>query len=288
MHFNLYTDVKAFRRDTFDTLMRHEAQNLVPLGNVIIGYEGKDTTGWRKPENWFMAAVTNNGAVLLTALMTPPHNLTLYATDNIINDEAITVLIDGLSAHNVTLPGVMTESVLAEHFARMYSKAADVNYALDKSMRLYELLKVNYKLPPNLTLRLARDGDMAFLPYWIEGFNHECFGNPLTVNDDTEGYRYHIRKERLYVLEDNGTPVSIAQINRQMVTVCGVSLVYTPPYFRKRGYATAATAEISRAALGKGFERCALYTDLANPTSNSIYMKIGYVPVCDSSMYRFF
>lgn len=30
-------------------MMRHEAQNLIPLGNVIIGNEGKDKAGWRDP-----------------------------------------------------------------------------------------------------------------------------------------------------------------------------------------------------------------------------------------------
>ncbi|WP_258168253.1 GNAT family N-acetyltransferase [Paenibacillus sp. AR247] len=32
-------------------------------------------------------------------------------------------------------------------------------------------------------------------------------------------------------------------------------------------------AQISQLALDKGFTKCVLYTDLANPTSNSIYQK---------------
>ena len=32
---------------------------------------------------------------------------------------------------------------------------------------------------------------------------------------------------------------------------------------------------------------CVLFTDLANPTSNSVYTRIGYAPVCDFSLYRF-
>jgi len=32
---------------------------------------------------------------------------------------------------------------------------------------------------------------------------------------------------------------------------------------------------------------CFLYTDLANPTSNKIYMDIGWEPVCDSIDYAF-
>jgi len=66
-----------------------------------------------------------------------------------------------------------------------------------------------------------------------------------------------------------------------------VAFVYTPPYYREKGYATSCVAQISQIALEKGFTKCVLYTDLANPISNSIYQKIGYVPVCDSLMLKF-
>jgi predicted GNAT family acetyltransferase len=59
--------------------------------------------------------------------------------------------------------------------------------------------------------------------------------------------------------------------------------VYTPPEHRRRGYATILVAELSRWLLGRGHRACFLYTDLANPTSNSIYGKIGYRRVCDSA-----
>ena len=32
---------------------------------------------------------------------------------------------------------------------------------------------------------------------------------------------------------------------------------------------------------------CFLYTDLANPTSNAIYERIGYVRICDSAEIAF-
>jgi hypothetical protein len=32
-------------------------------------------------------------------------------------------------------------------------------------------------------------------------------------------------------------------------------------------------------------ERSLIYTDLANPTSNHVYQTIGYLPVCDASLY---
>ena len=44
MQFKVYTDDYKFYNDTYGVLMRHEAQNLILLGNIIIGNEGKDKT----------------------------------------------------------------------------------------------------------------------------------------------------------------------------------------------------------------------------------------------------
>jgi predicted GNAT family acetyltransferase len=59
-------------------------------------------------------------------------------------------------------------------------------------------------------------------------------------------------------------------------------MVYTPPHLRKQGYATSCVAALTQRMLDSGKRFCCLYTDLTNPTSNAIYQKIGYQPVCDS------
>lgn len=58
-------------------------------------------------------------------------------------------------------------------------------------------------------------------------------------------------------------------------------MVYTPPAARGRGYASACVAALSQRVLDDGAHFCMLYTDLANPVSNAIYQRIGYVPVAD-------
>ena len=286
MRFNLYRDVRDFYRDTYDVLMRHEAQNLISLGNVILGNEGRDKTSWRDPANWLMATVTYEGAIVLIAVMTPPHNLTLYATDNIIYNDALSCLISGIKETSFETPGVMSDKILAEYFAKAWAEATGMNWRVQKDMRIYELLEVNPDIPLIGTLRTARDSDMAFFPYWLEGFNSDCFGQSPTAKSDEENYRYLLDKD-VFILEDNGTPVSMAHIKRAMQTVSGVSGVYTPPYLRGKGYATSCVAGVSRIVLERGFTKCVLYTDLANPTSNSIYQKIGYRPICDSLEIKF-
>jgi len=287
MQFRLYTDVHKFYNDTYDVLMRHEAQNMIPLGNIIIGNEGNDKTEWRDPANWFMAAISDADGIQLTAIMTPPHNITLYATDNIINPEAVNCLIDGLKDRE--LPGVTTEKTLAEYFAKEYTSCRGITFTTTMNQRIYELTAVNPDVQRFGSLRLLEEKDMYFFPYWVEAFHAaKSYGNTeMSIPQDAELYRYRLSAKKLYVLEDNGIPVSMAGYTREMQTAIGVAFVYTPPYYREKGYATSCVAQISQIALEKGFTKCVLYTDLANPTSNSIYQKIGYVPVCDSLMLKF-
>lgn len=58
-----------------------------------------------------MATVFDKGNSVLTALMTPPYNLTLYSTDNEMRPEALDCLIAGLRQENI--PSVMSDKVQA-------------------------------------------------------------------------------------------------------------------------------------------------------------------------------
>jgi predicted GNAT family acetyltransferase len=66
-----------------------------------------------------------------------------------------------------------------------------------------------------------------------------------------------------------------------------IGSVYTPPEYRRRGYASACTAATCEFILASGRSFATLFTDLANPTSNRIYQAIGFEPVCDAVQYGF-
>ena len=75
-----------------------------------------------------------------------------------------------------------------------------------------------------------------------------------------------------------------------MRTVCGIARigpVYTPSEHRRRGYAAACTAAVSQHVLDHHAEGCVLYTALANPTSNTIYRRLGYEAVAETLRYKF-
>jgi predicted GNAT family acetyltransferase len=85
----------------------------------------------------------------------------------------------------------------------------------------------------------------------------------------------------------DGTPVSMAGALPKVAGQIRIAPVYTPPALRGRGYASAVTAAVSRAALTAGADEVLLFTDLANPTSNALYQRIGYRPVRDFAVHTF-
>ena len=87
--------------------------------------------------------------------------------------------------------------------------------------------------------------------------------------------------------EDGGRPVSAVAFGSPTPAGIRIGPVYTPRELRGRGYASALTAHVSAQQLAAGRRFCFLYTNLANPTSNKIYVDIGYERVCDSVEYAF-
>jgi predicted GNAT family acetyltransferase len=67
-------------------------------------------------------------------------------------------------------------------------------------------------------------------------------------------------------------------------SACRVSM--RPPKNGNMGYAEACVHALSKRLRDAGY-RCILHTDLANPTSNSIYRRIGYRAVAEALRYRF-
>jgi predicted GNAT family acetyltransferase len=154
------------------------------------------------------------------------------------------------------------------------------------AQRIYRLDCVNSVSVVPGRIRLATLADKDLVSSWIRAFSidiNEGSNPDLRESDITQ----RIEKGGIYLWEDTGRPVSMAGKTRPTEHGMAVSLVYTPPEFRRRGYATACVAGVCGGILKSGYDFCTLYTDLSNPTSNSIYMKIGFKPVCDSVEHIF-
>jgi predicted GNAT family acetyltransferase len=117
----------------------------------------------------------------------------------------------------------------------------------------------------------------------VELFLRETFS---PVQDDAAGARFvdtaNQVDDRFVLWDVDGTPVSMAMLRAPASGVSRIGPVFTPPDRRGHGYGSAVTAATADLAHRSGTADVVLLADLANPTSNAIYQRIGFEPVCDS------
>ncbi|MBO1337680.1 GNAT family N-acetyltransferase [Streptomyces sp. VRA16 Mangrove soil] len=160
------------------------------------------------------------------------------------------------------------------------------------AQRLYVLGELAPPAPaPPGTARVAGPADRDLLARWFKEFSDEAAGgieDRLTREQALAwaDSRISYGGATLWLAPD-GTPVALAGVTRLVGGSVRVAPVYTPKELRGRGYGGAATAEVSRAALAAGADAVVLFTDLANPTSNALYQRLGYRPVRDFTVLRF-
>jgi predicted GNAT family acetyltransferase len=153
-------------------------------------------------------------------------------------------------------------------------------------MRLYRLGRLTPPEPaPDGAPRVAGDRDRDLLIEWFEAFAREV--NDPSGQDHAVAVDDRLSYGGVTVWETAGAPVSLAGVTRVTRGMARVAPVYTPPPLRGRGYAGAVTAAVSQGALDAGATEVVLYTDLANPTSNSLYQHLGYRAVEDRLALHF-
>jgi predicted GNAT family acetyltransferase len=123
---------------------------------------------------------------------------------------------------------------------------------------------------------LADAADVPLAVRWFEEFS-EAIGEG-SGNIPTQA-RNRVAAGRLVLWVLDGVPVSMAGVSPVIAGQGRVAPVYTPTELRGRGYAGMATVAASRALIAAGADEVLLYTDLANPTSNALYQRLGYRPV---------
>ena len=236
----------------------------------------------------YLATVEDEGELIVAAVMTPPFRLTITSNQLDISEEALSLLIHNLREQGWSVPGVMGPAAISDHFARTWTRRTGEVAQVRTHERLFELTKVIAPRPGPGSLQVATPADSTLVVRWIQAFQEEALGILLSDEDALGWARTRIDNGEIYfwVLED-GSIVSLIGTTRPLSRVISIGPVYTPPEMRGHGYALRSVAVLSQRLLDGGWERCSLFTDLSNPTSNSIYQQLGYRAVCDFNEYDF-
>ena len=187
--------------------------------------------------------------------------------------DAAPAAAEALAVLDPEMPGVNGPRELAEAFALAWAELTGAELREAMSGRLYQLGDLRVPTVPGAA-RVATEDDVALLASWRNAFQLEALGHERDADRAEETIRLWMARGDLYLLwEHDGEPVSWAHTGAPIDGMSRVGPVYTPPEWRGRGYGSAVTAAVSRWARDAGARHVLLFTDLDNPTSNSIYQK---------------
>ena len=167
-------------------------------------------------------------------------------------------------------------------FSRLWSEASGHANQHLMDQGLYELRSVEMPDAAGGRLIRAQDQHRNILRALVEGFV-SCFPEqPMTPEKITKRVDRFLREERAFLWQTiDRDCVSLAAVVRESPNASSISWVYTPPEHRQQGHAARLVAALSQAQIDAGKIACNLHTDLANPTSNGIYKRIGFRKIAE-------
>jgi GNAT superfamily N-acetyltransferase len=275
-------DAVEFLRIAGALLERDEARNQLPLG--IAGNLMARPDAFEVVRFW---VVRDGDEPVAAAVRTDSFNLVLGDPSS---ETALGPLLDAVAADDPEVPGIVGNVPFVEPAAERLAGASGRTAERILSQGVYGLTGVRDVPRAPGEPRPAGPKDRALLLDWLRAFVTEAVPDPdetFRRMERTLESRFGIESAGFWLWKDGGQPVSLAGFSGPTPTGIRIGPVYTPPGHRRRGYATTLVADLSAWLLERGHRACFLYTDLANPTSNRIYVEIGYERVCDAMEFVF-
>lgn len=278
MTWTLTDDIEAYAA-TVMPLLTAEPERYTVLLSVLGGLieHGPNLYG---PDHPVLGWWSQDGTVRAAALQTPPHPVQFTR----LPADTIPPLAQALGARAQGITQVLGSDQDATAFARAWTEVTGQGYAVQMRQRLYRLGDLTPPDPMPLgEARVATSADIELVWAIDEAFSAET-GQRAGARALVEG---RVLAGRQMLWEVDGQMVSAATLAGLVSGVARIGQVYTPPEHRNHGYGAAVTVAATRLAFDYGADSVILFTDLANPTSNALYARLGYQPVEDKVVIAF-
>jgi len=282
MELRSHDDVEAFLDTAGPLLLESEARHNLMFGICATLHEAPAV--YPDVKLW---TIEDGGDVVGAALRTAPFNIVVAKP---VSDAALQFAAQAIAGEGSSLPGVTGAYPEADVFADSWERATGARRRLRMAQGIYEVRTARPPAEARGRMRFAERADRQRIVDWIHAFEAESIP-PDAPHVNAE----EVVERRLAggggggfaLWDDDGDTVSLSGYGGRTPHGIRIGPVYTPPPLRGRGYASALVGQLSQWLLDGGLDYCFLYTDLANPTSNRIYMNVGYELVCESADYVF-
>jgi uncharacterized protein len=264
-----YVNPYEYYELTRDCLYKKEVENNLLIG-ILEGNKNNKDAG-----DILFYSVTDNFTPVLLAMRTPPFDMLLYSED--ANAQAQELLISEILEKNLSIPGILAEENTAMIFKSIWESKSNTSLKLFRKERVHKLEKCNEIDISDGEMRKAAEQDIDLLTKWNAAFHKDI---NESISDEQARNMISSMLGQIYIWVDKEI-VSVCSSARETMQSRIINLVYTPPENRGKGYASSLVKTCCSRILDSEKKFCGLFTDLSNPTSNSIYKKIGFEPVMD-------
>lgn len=226
------------------------------------------------PSFWWVS--TGTGAVAGAASWTPPYALLVSDMPVEAAPEVAAAMIQRAAVVGIRPHGVNGPEIAAGAVAAAWTEATGDVIERERLILLSELgTLVDVPVPPGRRRRATPD-DVPVLGEWLEAYGTEI--DVVVGADPVATAMRSVRAGQFDLWVNEEVPVCVVG-HRVAARVLRVGPVYTPPQHRNRGYGRRLTYEVTAEILASPHaDRAMLFTDAANPVSNSIYRQAGYEP----------
>lgn len=200
------------------------------------------------------------------------------------DDRATTLaLADAVADGLARVPGVSGEADPSITFAGAWASFRHVQAKIAVAQRFYRLDTLTPAPKPKGggALRPATPDDLSLLTHWAVAFQHDSFGPGLVDSESLARFMARKIDYGLVWLWQTTEPAAMAAATQLAAGVARIQHVYTPPRLRGHGYAAACVSAVVADRLAAGADHLVLFTDLANPTANAVYQRLGFEPVSE-------
>lgn len=281
MPVTFFTDAHAFLDAAAPALERD------PLRATVIASNAQRFTERPLPEWAWFAIVDVDGAQHLVMRTHPDEPHAGFTPP--LPPAALDELIAALAERREVVPAWNGD--LDTSMALCRAANPDAEPTITIHTRLFELEQVTWPPQPVGSLRGATLADVDLCLDWMERFwfDSETQGGrtpedlhltPDQLERRRDATAQRIEHKLLWLWEVDGVPVQMTGLTLPNHGVVRIGPVFTPAEHRVKGYAGWVVATLSQRILDAGHRPC-LYTDQANPVSNKVYERIGYVRAAD-------
>ena len=229
MKIKSFEDVNDFLKTTEELLLQNES-----FYNLKLGLSSGIRNNTIEVTEPLYFALFDNQVLVGCALRT---NIDKPLAISKMPEAAIEVLIKSLSERKIVLAGVIGEVETTNYFKDAWLIENHLTCKLNIHLGIYETKEIVPSIE-SAEIILGTQDQHNIIFEFVKGFCSACFPNREHKDEEIEKLcTRHINNKSLYLLKNNlGEIVSMAANTRGSTNGGTVSLVYTPPILRGKGY----------------------------------------------------